>query len=180
MLNIKALVHKTILISRHPLLAEPEKNFALESYGPGAKCFDHTESMWEERGCKQTREWQHWGSGCYNYKCANGRLHIMVANYTYECYFAGQEISIRIFSGDWLHRGALKCPPCNDVCGEEFRSRGERCKIGEEAPPPNMYPRDSLVCGAISHFRGFTAVLWLGPIVMLATWWMHFAGTSFH
>lgn len=34
--------------------------------------------MWEERSCRQTREWQHWGSGCYKYKCENGRLHILV------------------------------------------------------------------------------------------------------
>lgn len=58
---------------------EPEKNFALESYGEGSKCFEHTEKMWEERSCRQTREWQHWGSGCYKYKCENGRLHIIVS-----------------------------------------------------------------------------------------------------
>lgn len=45
-------------------------------------CFDHSQDMWEERSCHQTREWQHWGSGCYEYKCELGRLHIMVrANY---------------------------------------------------------------------------------------------------
>lgn len=57
---------------------EPEKNFALESYGNHSKCFDHTENMWEERSCRQTREWQHWGSGCYKYRCENGRLQILV------------------------------------------------------------------------------------------------------
>lgn len=41
-------------------------------------CFDHSQDMWEERSCHQTREWQHWGSGCYEYKCEHGRLHIMV------------------------------------------------------------------------------------------------------
>lgn len=45
-------------------------------------CFDHSQDMWEERSCHQTREWQHWGSGCYEYKCELGRLHILVkANY---------------------------------------------------------------------------------------------------
>lgn len=153
--------YKVVIINLFSVPPEPEKNFALESYGPGAKCFDHTESMWEERGCKQTREWQHWGSGCYNYKCANGRIHILVANYTYECYYPGQEISIRIFSGGWLHRGALKCPPCKDVCAEEFRSRGEHCRVSEEAPPLNMYPRDALVCGAISSFRSADSLVLL-------------------
>lgn len=35
--------------------------------------------MWEERTCKQARQWQHWGSGCYRYKCEVGRLHIIVS-----------------------------------------------------------------------------------------------------
>ena len=30
-----------------------DRNFALESYGVGSKCFDHTEQMWEERSCSQ-------------------------------------------------------------------------------------------------------------------------------
>lgn len=146
-------------------ISEPEKNFALESYGIGSKCFDHTESMWEERGCKQTREWQHWGSGCYNFLCQNGRIHILVANYTYECFYPGQEISIRIFTGGWLHQGALKCPPCKDVCGEEFQSRGEQCRVSEEAPPLNMYPRDMLTCGSTSIF--YASIRRIGPLAGL-------------
>ncbi|PBC31857.1 Leishmanolysin peptidase [Apis cerana cerana] len=94
----------------------PDKNFALEKYGPHSRCFDHTNQMWEERTCKQARQWQHWGSGCYRYKCEVGRLHIIVANYTYTCYHAGQEIAIRIIQNDWLHKGALICPPCRDIC----------------------------------------------------------------
>ncbi|XP_055699747.1 leishmanolysin-like peptidase isoform X1 [Phlebotomus papatasi] len=138
---------------------KPEKNFALESYGENSKCFDHTDAMWEERSCRQTREWQHWGSGCYNYRCEDGRLHIHVSNYSFECYHAGQEISIRVFAGGWLHRGALRCPPCRDVCAEEFASRGEHCRVGEEAPPPNWYPRDELTCAAMR---------WRLPHVLLA------------
>jgi len=58
---------------------EPDKNFALEEYGEGAKCFYHTKEMWEERSCNQKRHWQHWGSGCYKYLCDNGLLHILVS-----------------------------------------------------------------------------------------------------
>lgn len=65
----------------HDAFSEPEKNFALEKYGKHSKCFDHSEHMWEERSCRQTREWQHWGSGCYEYKCLNGRLQILVSYY---------------------------------------------------------------------------------------------------
>jgi len=58
---------------------DPDKNFALEVYGDNSKCFDHTNQMWEEQTCKQVRQWQHWGSGCYEYSCQNGRLHIVVS-----------------------------------------------------------------------------------------------------
>jgi leishmanolysin-like peptidase len=86
---------------------ESEKNFALESYGQNSKCFEHTENIWEERSCRQTREWQHWGSGCYNYKCENGHLHIIVGNYSFECFHAGQELNIRIMAYGWLHKGTI-------------------------------------------------------------------------
>ncbi|XP_037027187.1 leishmanolysin-like peptidase isoform X1 [Bradysia coprophila] len=127
---------------------KPEKNFALESYGANSKCFDHTESMWEERSCRQTREWQHWGSGCYKYKCENRRLHILVSNYSYPCYYPGQELSIRVMSGGWLHRGSIVCPSCNEICGDYFEQQGLECRIREEAPPSNKYPRDDLQCNA--------------------------------
>jgi len=107
--------------------------------------------MWEERSCRQTREWQHWGSGCYKYKCANGRLHILVGNYSYECYYPGQELSIRIMGGGWLHKGAIICPPCREICGEEFEMNGEHCRPSEEAPPNNMYPRDGLACSGQNY-----------------------------
>lgn len=42
-----------------------DKNFALEHYGAQSKCFDHSEQMWEEKTCTHERQWQHWGSGCY-------------------------------------------------------------------------------------------------------------------
>uniref|UniRef100_A0AAG5CW60 Leishmanolysin-like peptidase n=1 Tax=Anopheles atroparvus TaxID=41427 RepID=A0AAG5CW60_ANOAO len=125
---------------------KPEKNFALESYGPNSKCFDHSESMWEERSCRQTREWQHWGSGCYQYRCDHGRLHIMIANKSYECFFAGQKLSVQLMAEGWLHRGAVICPSCKDVCNSVFERRGERCKVSEDAPPDSFYPRDELRC----------------------------------
>lgn len=65
--------------NKYLIFIEPEKNFALEYYGNSSMCFDHSQDMWEERSCHQTREWQHWGSGCYEYKCEQGRLHIMVS-----------------------------------------------------------------------------------------------------
>ena len=93
-----------------------DRNFALESYGTRSKCFDHTDEMWEERSCQQVRQWQHWGSGCYEYKCADGRLHIVVLNHTYTCFYPQQEIPISLLANDWMHTGSLVCPDCSSVC----------------------------------------------------------------
>lgn len=40
-----------------------------------------------------------------------------MANYTYTCFHAHQAISIRIMSNGWLHKGAIVCPPCKELCG---------------------------------------------------------------
>lgn len=125
----------------------PDKNFALEEYGEDSRCFDHTDRMWEERSCKHVRQWLHWGSGCYRYKCYEGRLHIIVHNYTYTCFSPGQVLPIRIFANGWLHRGALVCPPCEEMCQEQLVNANESCL----APPPTMphvlsYQSDHLTC----------------------------------
>lgn len=129
-----------------------EKNFALEKYSQNSICFEHTEKMWEERSCHQTREWQHWGSGCYSYICKNGRLHIHVSNYTFECFHAGQELNIRILENNWLHHGNIVCPACSEICEKEFAARGEVCKKSEEAPSSYFYPKDHLKCRAAKAF----------------------------
>ncbi|KAK2713757.1 hypothetical protein QYM36_009592 [Artemia franciscana] len=94
----------------------PEKNFALEKYGNNSRCIYHS-GQWEERACKQSRQWQQWGSGCYEFKCHHGRLGIIVENHTYTCYYTGQEIAIRRYSSDWLHVGKIVCPSCQELCG---------------------------------------------------------------
>lgn len=131
---------------------QPEKNFALETYGESSKCFNNANQMWEEKSCRQVRQWQHWGSGCYEYFCQSGRLHIVVANYSYTCYRTGQELSIRIISNGWLHKGALVCPPCEEICKDELAKLGEWCK--PEIPPPRtaVYYKDELKCDS-STFR---------------------------
>ncbi|XP_061381728.1 leishmanolysin-like peptidase isoform X1 [Danaus plexippus] len=148
--------HKSVLVrgsrcSYEENTPNMEVNFALENYGPHSKCFDHSDKVWEQKSCRQIREWQHWGSGCYKYKCENGRIHVVVGNYTYTCYFAGQVLQVKIIQKGWLHRGGVVCPPCRELCGEEFKSRSEYCKGGEEAPPPNLYPNDFLACGGSAN-----------------------------
>ncbi|XP_075222194.1 leishmanolysin-like peptidase, invadolysin [Lycorma delicatula] len=125
-----------------------DKNFALESYSNDSKCFDHTDQMWEERSCRQVRQWQHWGSGCYQYKCYSGRLHILVGNYSYTCYSEGQQLPIRIISNGWLHKGALVCPSCEQLCQEELSSVGDRCKPDGALPKKVSYHWDQLSCKA--------------------------------
>lgn len=53
---------------------------------------------------------------------------------------------MRVKSGGWLHRGAIRCPPCHEVCGNEFELRNETCKASEEAPPSNIFHKDDLAC----------------------------------
>ena len=110
-------------------LSGDDRNFALESYGVGSKCFDHTERMWEERSCSQVRQWQHWGSGCYNYICEEQRLHMQVLNHTFTCFYPGQEIEVKLVDNDWLHTGSLICPACDDVCNEEFEAQSSRNSV---------------------------------------------------
>ncbi|CAH4033124.1 unnamed protein product [Pieris brassicae] len=163
--------HKSVLLrgsrcSYEENTPKTDVNFALENYGTHSKCFDHSDRVWEQKSCRQIREWQHWGSGCYKYKCDSGRLHIIVGNYTYTCYFAGQVLQVRIIQKGWLHKGGVVCPPCREMCGDEFASRNEYCKGGEEAPPPNLYPNDVLACNAPKVYSDI--------IILLSTIWSIF------
>lgn len=142
----------------------------MESYGTDSRCIDHTAQMWEERSCAQVRQWQHWGSGCYRYLCASGRLHIVVLNHTFTCFYPNQEIEIALMDNGWLHTGSLVCPPCEDVC---VRRKGVdvdhvddldddfRCRPGVLQPKNFVYPRDALQCGGSASClaRGCTASL---------------------
>ena len=138
----------------------PEKNFALESYGPSSKCFNHNHIMWEERTCTQVRQWQHWGSGCYQYSCEDGRLILHVNNQTFPCLFKGQEIKIVLFANDWLHIGTIVCPSCQQLCptdpfGNSFKCRPDALKNKVTAQTV-LYHRDYLKCGSLSSLKLIT------------------------
>nr|CAD7426541.1 unnamed protein product [Timema monikensis] len=136
----------------------PEKNFALENYNPTSRCFDHTDHMWEERSCGQVRQWRHWGSGCYQFFCQEGRLHVVVANYTYTCYYTGQVLDIRILSSGWLHKGALVCPPCQDLCQSGDSKQG-LCVGNSEMPPYIEYHLDELTCRSAGSHAPWTLLI---------------------
>ncbi|RWS31056.1 leishmanolysin-like peptidase [Leptotrombidium deliense] len=126
-----------------------EKNFALEYYGSGSKCFNHNKEMWEEKTCSQVRQWQHWGSGCYKYTCISGRLHLDIANNSYTCFYASQEIKIQRFYNGWLHIGTIVCPRCSEIC--ESRNSKFRCKPEKQLQftvIEKTYHKDYLTCAA--------------------------------
>lgn len=145
----------------------PDRNFALESYGPKSKCFDHTDKMWEEMNCEQVRQWQHWGSGCYKYYCKNGRLHLEVMNHTFTCFYPRQEIQVSLLAHSWLHSGSLVCPPCEEVCQAEFRRHGEKCRPGVVPPKTYVYHYDAMTCKAGVETLPAAGLLLLGLIFVL-------------
>ncbi|CAG2066562.1 unnamed protein product, partial [Timema podura] len=138
----------------------PEKNFALENYNPTSRCFDHTDHMWEERSCGQVRQWRHWGSGCYQFYCQEGRLHVVVG-----------ELQL-------LRKGALVCP-CEDLChvsynsfekvpwcallvdvsGESGDSKQGLCVGNSEMPPYIEYHLDELTCRAAGSYAPWTLLI---------------------
>lgn len=147
-----------------------DRNFALEKYGPRSKCFDHTDKMWEERSCLQVRQWQHWGSGCYQYYCGeDGRLKINVMGRNFTCFYPQQEIPISLLSNDWLHKGAVVCPDCAEVCAEEYRlNGGGKCAGGVLPPKGYVYPMDDLTCsGSVASFSALMTFLIVLNVVLI-------------
>uniref|UniRef100_A0A4D5RX53 Leishmanolysin-like peptidase n=1 Tax=Ixodes scapularis TaxID=6945 RepID=A0A4D5RX53_IXOSC len=143
---------------------QDEKNFALEYYGPGSKCFNHNKEMWEERTCHQVRQWPHWGSGCYKYACANGRLQIEVANYTYTCYHSKQEIKIQLQYSGWLHIGTIVCPPCREICAKEGMDCDADLVKASYLQAEKYFHKDRLLCCA--GRQSAIALVWLALILL--------------
>ncbi|CAN8013803.1 unnamed protein product [Ixodes persulcatus] len=143
---------------------QDEKNFALEYYGPGSKCFNHNKEMWEERTCHQVRQWPHWGSGCYKYACSNGRLQIEVANYTYTCYHSKQEIKIQLQYSGWLHIGTIVCPPCREICAKEGMDCDADLVKASYLQAEKYFHKDRLLCCA--ERQSAIALVWLALLLL--------------
>jgi leishmanolysin-like peptidase len=60
------------------------------------------------RNYSSMKQWKRYGAGCYEYKCDEGRVHIVVRNATLVCEKEGQEIQVRLNKGKWLHEGKKK------------------------------------------------------------------------
>ncbi len=116
--------------------------------------------------CKQVRQWQHWGSGCYKYFCKAGRLHIEVLNHTFTCFYPNQDIQVSLLAHSWLHTGSIVCPPCEEVCGAEFARQGSKCRSGVVPPKTHLYHYDSMTCdSAPRNILGLTSALLLAILL---------------
>jgi len=93
-----------------------------------------------------------------------------VGNYSYKCSFPGQKLSIRIAANGWLHKGAIMCPPCHELCGVQFAAQGKQCRPGEEPDPLNKYPRDNLACGAGSETSRSVAIITAALLLFGLRW----------
>ena len=55
-----------------------------------------------------------------DYECKDGMLNIMVningRREAIECDKPGQNISIAVGDGGYIHQGSIQCPDCNEVC----------------------------------------------------------------
>ena len=112
--------HKARETSCHILGNSPERfeNYALESYGPQSKCVEQ-ERQWTAQKGLLTRTSLDWGSGCYQYSCSYGRLHIIVAGKQYPCSKKGDVVHINGTLGQWSIVGTLLCPGCKEFCHEK-------------------------------------------------------------
>lgn len=145
---------------------QPEKNFALEQYGPNSKCFNHNEEMWEERNCYEIRQWQHWGSGCYQYRCFDGLVHVLINNQTFTCLHENHEIKIQLFFGNWLHRGTIVCPKCSELCEACKQLDNETvAELKKREKPAKQYLKCSS-CLASSPFLTVIALLWISQFCL--------------
>merc|ERR1712080_199659 len=64
------------------------------------------------------KQWTRYGSGCYDYQCAGGQLHIVVREVSYSCGRQGQKIPIQLKVNSWLHTGSVICPACSAFCSD--------------------------------------------------------------
>ncbi|GAB6031085.1 hypothetical protein CHUAL_007896 [Chamberlinius hualienensis] len=142
----------------NPKLAQ---NFALEKYGSTSRCFDHGPKMWEEFSCTQHKVWQHWGSGCYETICSEGRLNLRVLDYNYTCYQSKQILHIQLSYGNSLHIGSIVCPSCDEICGDS----GMKC-LAEEMPSVKpKYHQDPVPCAGQSLKTNLTSYI-LGILII--------------
>eukprot|EP00095_Tigriopus_kingsejongensis_P010307 maker-scaffold148_size310697-snap-gene-2.12 protein:Tk10307 transcript:maker-scaffold148_size310697-snap-gene-2.12-mRNA-1 annotation:"conserved hypothetical protein" len=94
-----------------------ENNYALESYGQGARCFEQ-DGKWEQKSCRTLKQWKRFGAGCYPYDCQDGGVSIVVRNVSLPCSEEGQVIDVRLQQGRWFHKGSVVCPKCEDICSD--------------------------------------------------------------
>jgi len=97
-------------------------NYALETYGATSKCIEQGK-LWDQESCSIIKQWHRYGAGCYDYRCKDGKVNIIVSKGQRKeeiiCDKAGQNISVALKEGEFLHMGAIICPGCIEMCGEK-------------------------------------------------------------
>lgn len=131
-------------------------NYALEHYGPGAKCIEQGREWLAKKGYL-TRTMVDWGSGCYKYHC-NGGLQVEVAGRFYTCNHKGQHLEISGSLNDWKINGSLICPSCEEFCGphrgcpQEVKSLSEGIVFVEGERPEHRSTAYSLRKSSVELF----------------------------
>ena len=131
-------------------------NYALEHYGPGAKCIEQGREWLAKKGYL-TRTMVDWGSGCYKYHC-DGGLQVEVAGKFYTCNHKGQHLEISGSLNDWKINGSLICPSCEEFCGphkgcpQEVKSLSEGIVFVEGERPEHRNIANSLRKSSVELF----------------------------
>ena len=91
------------------------KNYALETYSPNAKCVEHGRH-WSAKKELLTRTMLDWGSGCYEYDCTQHGLFLTVGDKRYRCKRESSVIEVTGEMDRWKVNGTLVCPKCEEFC----------------------------------------------------------------
>ena len=101
------------------------------------------------------KQWSRYGSGCYEYECAEGLVNVVIRNVSFpcsrageaiadvtdaECLDPGQEIPVQLIERNtggerWLHSGGVQCPRCEALCEDCSQQTGESQVTGPEPEP---------------------------------------------
>ncbi|XP_065829855.1 uncharacterized protein [Oscarella lobularis] len=93
----------------------PDKNVALETYGPGSRCLNHGRKWFRKEGSRTDRPERNW-AGCYKISCLLQQLRVSVGGKWYTCSSKGQQIYIDMTVDGAAYSGSIVCPAFSEVC----------------------------------------------------------------
>jgi len=110
---------------------------------------------------------------CMQYRCSSSTgLSIMLfGGATFQCLYAGQNLAVSVATKDWLHRGSILCPACNEIC-QVWRTF---CYYYTSTSSLNFYRPDALPDAhpiVSKHWRHCQLVTFIN-IPMIVSYFMH-------